>query len=237
MPGNVIEAARGQSDRPRAAAVEHLARVDQQLHQLEDERRQVSQERRTAAETERKLRAREESVRERESALKRRLDAGSTISCARRAARSTRCSRVSRSRAVGTVAQARRSGAADDGRRPAQLRDRERAPRSNRLPTRVTRRIGGSQRPGLRRARRAMARWKQGHACTWGRSASKAWCSELHGKQAEVEVRGKRLRAPLRDLQVIGWRRRRQPAGRASTSSCSPREGLAHRAERHRLHR
>ena len=47
---------------------------------------------------------------------------------------------------------------------------------------------------------------------------------ELHGKHAEIDVRGKRLRAPLRDLRVIGG----APPGAersTSTSTCSRAPG------------
>ena len=46
---------------------------------------------------------------------------------------------------------------------------------------------------------------------------------ELHGKQAEVEVRGKRLRVPVRDLHVIAGQVK--PTVRVNVD-LGPREGL-----------
>jgi DNA mismatch repair protein MutS2 len=46
---------------------------------------------------------------------------------------------------------------------------------------------------------------------------------ELHGKQAEIDVRGKRLRAPVRDLRVIDGP---PPAARVNVRvDLQPREG------------
>ena len=61
---------------------------------------------------------------------------------------------------------------------------------------------------------------------------------EVHGKHAEIDMNGKRLRAALRDLRVIGAATCRARAeGARSTSICSLALGIVVGAQRHRLHR
>ena len=79
---------------------------------------------------------------------------------------------------------------------------------------------------GARRDRRARRprRWS-------ARSASKASCSRMHDGHAEVDVRGKRMRARVDDLRVlVAGRVRRGAAGAGARQRCElqPRErGLA----------
>ena len=76
-----------------------------------------------------------------------------------------------------------------------------------------------------------------GTASSLARSASRASCRSVHGRDAEVDVRGKRLRARIDDLRVV-------PAAPRAAAGHGPRQrraaaarGLAHRTERHRLQR
>ncbi len=75
MPASVIAAARGNLTEPEKQLAEHLARIDNDLRALEQDRRALSQERAGIYEAERKLRTREETVRDREDKVRRRLDA------------------------------------------------------------------------------------------------------------------------------------------------------------------
>jgi DNA mismatch repair protein MutS2 len=219
MPGNVVEAARANLTDREQQLVEHLARVDRQLHQLEEERRQVSQERRTAAETERKLRAREESVRERESALKRRLEA--RLDDQLREARREIDAVLETLKVRATeLRQARKSGTATTAD-AGQLRAESRAALES-VADRVTREAAAPASAAAPAGNDAPA--EPGSRVHVGPLGLEGVVLELHGKQAEVEVRGKRLRVPVRDLQVVG-------AGPSKPSvrvniDLSPREGL-----------
>ena len=218
MPANVIDAARANLTDREQQLVEHLARVDRQLHQLEDERRQVSLERRTAAETERKLRAREESIRERESALKRRLEArlDDQLRDARREIDAVLESLKVR---ASELRQARKSGAATTAD-AGQLRAESRAALES-VADRVTSESAPVSMPSPNPATNAPV--EAGARVHVGPLDLEGVVLELHGKQAEVEVRGKRLRVPVRDLQVMGGGGAR-PVVRVNIE-LSPREG------------
>jgi DNA mismatch repair protein MutS2 len=218
MPVTVIDSARANLTDREQQLVEHLARVDRQLHQLEEEHRQVSQERRTAAETERKLRAREESVRERELALKRRLEArlDDQLRDARREIEAVLESLKIR---ASELRQARKIGAATTAD-AGQLRAESRAALES-VADRVMRESAAASMPSPKPASSAPV--EAGARVHVGPLDLEGVVLELHGKQAEVEVRGKRLRVPVRDLQVMGGSGSR-PAVRV-TVDLSPREG------------
>ena len=197
MPGGVIEAARANLTDREQQLVEHLARVDRQLHQLEDERRQVDEERRASAELERKLRAREESVREREGALRRRLEArlDDQLRDARREIDAVLESLKVR---AGDLRQARRAGAATTAD-AGQLRTDVRAAVDS-IAERVAR---GASSPSAPAPAPPPAEVAPGMRVVVGALGLEGVVLEQHGKQVEVEVRGKRMRVPLRDLQLV----------------------------------
>ncbi|HEY8551753.1 MAG TPA: Smr/MutS family protein [Vicinamibacterales bacterium] len=74
LPPTIIEAARGFRSERDAQLSEHLARVDRELHALEHERRLVAQERVQIAALEAQLRNREAALREREEKFKQRVE-------------------------------------------------------------------------------------------------------------------------------------------------------------------
>ena len=220
MPANVIDAARSNLTDREQQLVEHLARVDRQLHQLEEDRRQVSQERRTAAETERKLRAREESVRERESALKRRLEARLDDQL-REARRQIDTVLESLKVRASELRQARKDGTATTAD-AGQLRAESRAALES-VADRVTR-DSAAQAAASSPGPASTAPVEPGARVHVGPLDLEGVVLELHGKQAEVEVRGKRLRVPVRDLHVIAGGQVK-PTVRVNVD-LGPREGL-----------
>ena len=197
MPGGVIEAARANLTDREQQLVEHLARVDRQLHQLEDERRQVSEERRATAELERKLRGREESVREREAALRRRLEArlDDQLRDARREIDTVLESLKVR---AADLRQARRAGAATTAD-AGQLRTDARAAVDS-IAERVARSASSPSAPA---PAPPPAEVTPGMRVVVGALGLEGVVLEPHGKQVDVEVRGKRMRVPLRDLQLV----------------------------------
>ena len=195
------------------------------------------------AEAERKLRdARGGGAR----ARGRRSSAGSTpsstTSCARRGARSTRSSRALRHEAPSFAEQARRAAitvnTGGSGRRASPRRDR----RSIRVvdaradaeaaPANAARRTRRCAEPEAAARRSARA----GVRVTVGALGLEGVVIEIHGKQAEVDVRGKRLRAAR--AATCGSIGGAPPTPRPQVNvDLQPRERLALRAERHRLHR
>jgi DNA mismatch repair protein MutS2 len=189
------------------------------MRALEQERRSVRQERAAVADTERQLRLREQSVRDREEAFTKRLNA--RLDDEVRSAR----------REIDTVIEGLKARSAELSEQAA--RQLTEAPRLVRpLSTGET----GAVRADARKAlEEAVARVKAGEAgprsaaavtapiplepgmrVTVGALGIEGTIVEVHGKHAEVDVRGKRLRAVLRDLRAVG--------GSASPEFSAPRD-------------
>jgi DNA mismatch repair protein MutS2 len=209
MPASVIAAARENlTDREKQLA-DHLARVDQDLRTLEQERRAVMRERAAVAETEKSLRSRDQQLRDREETLRRRLN--TKVDDQVREAR----------REIDAVVEGLKARAAELSQQAAvRLRSGDKV-RAAGISTGDT----GAARADARAALDAiMERLKTGETSaaasvpapaptadvepgvkvTVGALGLEGTVIEVHGKHAEVDVRGKRLRAALRDLRVIG---------------------------------
>jgi DNA mismatch repair protein MutS2 len=193
MPPSVIAAARGNLTEEQKQLADHLARVDNDLRALEKERRELAQQRAATAESERKLRGREESIREREETFRRRLDArlDDRLREARREIDKviedlkTRAPRLVNTGETGaTRSQAR--AAVDD------IVETIRHGAVGDAASRAASDAKGEPPPLLPGVRVAV-----------GGLGLEGTIVELHGKHAEVDVRGKRLRAALRDLRAI----------------------------------
>jgi len=220
MPAGVVAAARGNLSERESQLQAHLDRVDRELHGLEAERRAVTQERATLAENERKLRSREAAVKDRELAARRRLEA--KLDDQVREARKEIDAIVEGLKAKATV-----------------LRDKS----GQRSAPAISTGVAGAARVEAREAIDAvLAKVKEGAgelpapepAAPVGvlQVGSRVEVApfgltgvvlELHGKQAEVDMNGKRLRAPQSNLRVIGG-----PAARASVRvkvELQPRSG------------
>ena len=210
MPREVIASARENLSEREQQLAEHLARVDDDLRRLERERKQATAERLAVADAERKLKAREAAVRDREETFRKRLD--SRLEDQVRAAR----------REIDTVIDGLKARAAELSQQAAvRLRSGEKT---------VAAGISTGETGAARAAARAalddvVARLKEGAGValpsaaptdarrdvievgsrvTVGALGIEGVVVELHGKHAEVDVRGKRLRAALRDLRGAG---------------------------------
>ena len=230
MPGSVIAAARNNLSDEQKQLAGHLARMDDELRAVETERRSLHKERSAVAETERRLRAREESLSQREDALRRRVSAkvDDQVKLARREID-----------AVIEDLKAKSAKLAEAAAR--QLQD------GPRLRTAITTGDTGAVKAEARQAvDSVLTRLKAsagaepeavepatavdaggpleaGARVLVGPLGLEGVVIELHGKQAEVDVRGKRLRTPVRDLRVIG----RGAVGKVSvTVDLQPRDTL-----------
>mgnify|MGYP003341743497 FL=1 len=185
----------------------HLARMDDELRALEAERRAMHKDRAAVAETERKLKAREDSLSQREDALRRRVSAkvDDQVKLARREID-----------AVIDDLKAKSAKLAE-----AAARQLQEGPR---LRTAITTGDTGAVKAEARQAVDAvLARLKDtagsapaelttpaetggpvevGARVLVGPLGLEGIVMELHGKHAEVDVRGKRLRTSVRDLRV-----------------------------------
>jgi DNA mismatch repair protein MutS2 len=200
MPPSVVAKARASlSDREKQLA-EHLARVDEDVRRLEQDRREVARERATVADAERKLRAREESVREREDTYRRRLDAklDEQLREGRREidaiieglkTRTTLLSDQAARRAAAAISTGETGAARADARSAIEqvVGRLKKAPGS---PAPTPAQQEAAVEPGVR--------------VTVGALGLEGTVLDVHGNHAEIDMNGKRLRAALRDLRVIG---------------------------------
>jgi DNA mismatch repair protein MutS2 len=230
LPEPIVEAARGFRSERDAQLAEHLARIDRELHTLEHERRLVTHEREQIAAIEGQLRSREEALRQREERVQKRLEE----SLQQRL-------RDARRDIDAVVEEVRRKAAAmaEDAARQARLVARGGpappitvgAGRSG-LSTGVSTGDTGGLRADARSALDAVEGRALGDAARQAAVPEtpaepvavgmrvrlplgmEGIVSSLHDRSAEVSVNGKRIRADLADLRVLG----RAPAPKASVT-------------------
>ena len=202
MPPSVVAKARASlSDREKQLA-EHLARVDEDVRRLEQDRREVGRERAALADAERKLRSREDSVREREDTYRRRLDAklDEQLREGRREIDAIIEGLKTRTTALSDQA-ARRAAAAISTGETGSARAEARS---------AIEQVVGRLKKGPGSPTQAPARAEQdapiepGVRVTVGGLGLEGTVMDVHGHHAEIDMNGKRLRAALRDLRVIG---------------------------------
>jgi DNA mismatch repair protein MutS2 len=227
LPPSVIAAARENlSDREKQLA-EHLARVDQDLGRLEAERRALGKDRAALADTERALRSREESVREREDTYRRRLNAklDDQLRESRREIDSIIEGLKAKTSELSEQA-ARRAAAGISTGEAGSVRSDARAA----LERVVGRLKTGTEsgRSGAQSASEPQGPIEPGARVTVGGLGLEGVVIDIHGKQAEIDMKGKRLRAPLRDLRVIGGAAQAESVtARVKVNvDLQPREGL-----------
>jgi DNA mismatch repair protein MutS2 len=209
MPASVIAAARENLTEGEKQLAQHLARVDDDLRKLEQERRQVTGERMSVAESERRLRTREDALRAREDNFKKRLDAklDDQLRDARREIDAvieglkTRASELTEKagRRLRTGETVRAAGISTGETGSARADARAALDQiAGRLRTGTE---PAAADPGPVEAPIALA---PGVRVMVGGMGLEGTIIELKGKQAEIDVKGKRLRAPISDLRAIG---------------------------------
>jgi DNA mismatch repair protein MutS2 len=208
LPPPVIEKARQYRSLREAQLAEHLARVDQELHQLEHERRLVAREREQLGEQEARFRSREEALRDREDHFRRKLEArlDERLRDARREIDAV-VDDVKR-RAATLVSQAARRASAtaqpvSTGETGAARADARAA--LDRIADRVqTDLVGTASAQAPANGDEARALPARGDRVTVGPLGLEGVVQAIHGREAEVDVRGKRFRAAVNELRVIG---------------------------------
>jgi len=227
LPADVIEQARAHRSARESQLAEHLAKIERDMQSLDHERRLAARERETLAEAGARLQVRDQELRNREDTFKRRLD--ERIEERLRDAR----------REIDNVVSALKS------RTEALAADAERRMAPRLIPTGET----GAARAEARAAVEAIgerlrahpeateatpaARIEPGRAPAIGdRVLVGAFGLEgvvqaLHDREAEVDVRGKRLRARVDELRVVtpATTVNAQPARVRANVEWQPREG------------
>ncbi|HLG54888.1 MAG TPA: endonuclease MutS2 [Vicinamibacterales bacterium] len=204
MPPAVIAMARENLSDGEKQLAEHLARVDEDLRKLEQDRRDVGRERAAVAEAEKTLRSREEAVRDREETYRRRLDAklDEHVREGRREidaiiqglkARTAELSDQAARRAAGSINTTERGSARADARAAIEqvVGRLKKGPGAPLVQAPVPPAVPDVPiEPGMR--------------VTVGSMGLEGVVVEIHGNHADLDMRGKRLRADVRDLRAIG---------------------------------
>ena len=193
---SVITAARNNLSAREAQLAEHLARIDHDMRALEHDRRIAAREREGLAAAEARMREREEALRQREEASKKRL-----------AAELDEQVREARKQIDGVIAKLKQKTQqlADDAARrsvntgasgAARLEARDAV---DAVVARIVEPGTGEVAPqGPPKPVTVGARVSVGPLGLEG------VVTGLHGEMAEVDVRGKRMRAAVKDMRVLG---------------------------------
>ena len=229
MPAAVIAAARENlTDREKQLA-EHLARMDTEMRALEQERRALHRERSAVSQAEQQLKAREQAIKDREELFTKRLNArlDEQVREARREIDSVIEGLKARAAEMSEHAARQLSSAPEKLLRSLSTGETGAARSDARaaLDSVVERVKSGVPAAAPAASPAAAGPLEPGMRVSIGTLGLEGTIVELHGKHAEVDVRGKRLRAALRDLRGVAGAAATPPAVRVSVD-LQPREGL-----------
>jgi DNA mismatch repair protein MutS2 len=230
MPIPVVAAARGflSDDQKRLAA--HLARIDAQARALDSDRTRLQRDRRAVDEATAKLAEREREVVEREQRVARRLNEKleDRVRQARRDIDEVIEQLKARSEALLNTGA---TGAARSEARKAIDRILERSGEAFAEPSGASatplQGKTGPEGPPLREPRQESATMEIGARVAVGALGMEGTLVGIHGQQAEIDVRGKRLRAKVKELRVLSGAPRSAELPKVRVNvDLRPREGL-----------
>jgi DNA mismatch repair protein MutS2 len=204
MPARVIEQARTYRSARESQLAEHLAKVERDLQALEHERRLSARERETLADTAAKLQSRESDLRNREETFRRRLDERieERLRDARREIDAVVDALKSKTESLASAAERQAARLIPTGQTGAARADARAAIDAigERLRTPVAAEAGPAARTTSGTPERAPA---VGDRVLVGAFGLEGVVRALHDREAEVDVRGKRLRAKIDELRVV----------------------------------
>ena len=225
LPSSVIEQARSHRSERETQLAEHLARVERDMQALENERQAAARERRALAESASKLEAREKDLKNREAMFRRRLDqkVDERLREARREIDAVVGRLKARTETLATHAERAAARLIPTGEAGGARADARAALDA------IEERLRNSSKPGSPAAAPAEPTPSRppvvGDRVVVGPLQVEGAVLSLGGRDAEVDVRGKRLRVRLEDLRVIGGAAAQTPAVRIKVE-LQPREGL-----------
>ena len=205
---SVVAAARQNLTAREAQLAEHLAKLDRDMRAVEHEHRLAARERETLGEAETRMRQREEALRQREETFRRRLneELETEMRQARRAIDEVIADLKAKTTAIGQEASRHAVSTGDTGAIRGEARaavdavikrvsEAARDPDGGRSPTDA--RQPGADAAGPERAPVV------GDRVMVGGLGLEAVVTAIHDGSADLDVRGKRIRASVRDLRVI----------------------------------
>jgi DNA mismatch repair protein MutS2 len=199
----VIAAARDNLSAREAQLAEHLAKIDHDMRSLEHERRLVAREHETLSEVEARLRQREDALRQREDTFRRRLneEVDAQVRQARREIDDVIAGLKAKAAAIASAPRLVSTGDTGSVRSDARAAVDEVAKRI----------LAGEAVPAERQADHAaaisngaLAIPNVGERVIVGGLGLEAVVTAVHDGTADLDVRGKRMRASVRDLRVVG---------------------------------
>ena len=200
LPAGIIQQARAQRTAREAQLAEHLAKVEREMQGLDHERRLVARERQMVGEMQARLQAREQDLRDREETFRKRLD--------QKLDERMRDARREIDAVIDSLKQRASSIASDAERRAARL-----VPTGDIGSARADARSAlediGNKLRGVSEAPPSAASTGQlrpaaiGDRVAVGPLGLEGILQSIHDGHAEVDVRGKRMRAKVEDLRVL----------------------------------
>jgi DNA mismatch repair protein MutS2 len=225
MPADVIEQARAHRTARETQLAEHLAKIERDMQSLDHERRLAARERETLAEEIARLHQREQDLRNREDTFKRKLDERieERLRDARREIDDVVTALKARTDALAAEAERRMAprlvSTGDTGAARAEARAAIEA---------IGNRLRQPSAPAAETADKPAARAPSiGDRVLVGAFGLEGVVQSLHDREAEVDVRGKRLRARVDELRVVAPAAavNAQPARVRVNVDLQPREG------------
>ncbi|MBY0496875.1 MAG: endonuclease MutS2 [Cyanobacteria bacterium] len=229
MPASVIAAARGYLSDDQKRLQAHLSRLDAQARALESDRVKLERERRAFNETNAELSKREKALAEREDVFKRRLNErlDERLRQARRDVDAVIDQLKEKSEAIAGKASLRAAiNTGETGSARAEARAeidrivedlRHPAGASKDAPLQDGRRGGSSDPPEA----------EVGSRVTVGGLGLEGVVISIDGNRAEIDVRGKRIHAKVKELRVIGGPPAAKTAGKVRVNvDLKPRDGV-----------
>jgi DNA mismatch repair protein MutS2 len=203
LPASIIEKARAYRGAREAQLAEHLARVERDMQTLDHERRLVARERETLADTAGRLQGREQELRNREETFRRKLD--------ERIEERLREARREIDAVVGALKARTESMAIDAERRAARLIPTGQTGAARQEARAAIDAIGDRLRNPAEPPRAAAQPAPEtvdrtasnGDRVLVGAFGLEGIVKALHDREAEVDVRGKRLRARIDEIRVL----------------------------------
>src|SRR5579864_2876661 len=194
----VVDAARRNLSAREAQLAEHLAKIDRDMRELEHERRLAARERDTLEAAEARLREREESMRQREEASRARLNEKleSQVRQARKEIDEVIAELKARAAALASAPRLVSTGETGAARADARAAIEQ-------VAERVA--AGDPPQPALspRDQKSGSGEVGVGDRVVVGGLGLEAIVTAIHDGTAELDVRGKRMRASVRDLRIV----------------------------------
>jgi DNA mismatch repair protein MutS2 len=223
----VVSAARENLSAREAQLAEHLAKIDRDMRALEHEHRLAVRERETLAEGETRMRQREEALRQREETFRRRLteELEAQVREARREIDAVIAELKTKTEAMAQEA-GRQAAAISTGHTGGARSDARAAVEE------VAKRIlaSGSDAPpdanpqAISNQPSAISNIAVGDRVIVGGLGLEALVTAVHDGTADLDVRGKRIRASVRDLKVLAGGAPAAPAKINVTVALQPRD-------------